>query len=91
MKPTPRRAIGNFVDELSAVDVGASAFNPWSSRCDLRDLAGDAAAGRRDRLARFLDTTPAIALVGEAPGFQGCRYAGVPFTCIGRRAIFHRI
>lgn len=54
-------------------------FNPWKDRC-LFDVESDAPDARRERLARHLDCDPALILVGEAPGYQGCRYSGVAFT-----------
>jgi uracil-DNA glycosylase len=43
---------------------------------------GSGAAGRRDRLAAYLDAHAAanILLVGEAPGYRGARVSGIPFT-----------
>jgi uracil-DNA glycosylase len=52
-------------------------FNPY---------AGDdqTAAARRDNLALYLrrmaERRPRLLLVGEAPGYRGCRVTGVPFT-----------
>ena len=59
-------------------------FNPWAQRDPL-----DAAASRtcetgpRGRLARIrahFDVSPALVLVGEASGYQGCHFSGIPFT-----------
>jgi uracil-DNA glycosylase len=43
---------------------------------------GPGAAGRRDRLAAYLESRRAapILLVGEAPGYRGARVSGIPFT-----------
>jgi hypothetical protein len=54
-------------------------FNPWQDHCQ-HDVDADAPVGKRERLARHLDCDPALILVGEAPGYQGCRYSGIPFT-----------
>lgn len=54
-------------------------FNPWAERDPLdRDMAEW--ARRRVRLAKHLACTPVMLLIGEAPGYQGCRFSGVPFT-----------
>jgi uracil-DNA glycosylase len=43
--------------------------------------AGPAGAWRRHNLRTYLArTAPALALVGEAPGYRGCAVTGVPFT-----------
>jgi len=54
-------------------------FNPWRDHCPHEtDCNGPAA--RLERLACHLDCDPAFILVGEAPGYQGCRYSGIAFT-----------
>src|SRR4051794_25287473 len=53
-------------------------FNPWADS-DPLDLP-DAVALRRGRLRKHFDVTPSFLLVGEAPGYKGCRFSGVPFT-----------
>ena len=38
---------------------------------------------RQDNLRRYLEsftTTPQILMIGEVPGWRGCRFSGVPFT-----------
>lgn len=54
-------------------------FNPWKESCQ-HDAAGNGPVQRLERLAQHLDCTPKFILVGEAPGYQGCRYSGIPFT-----------
>ncbi len=54
-------------------------FNPWKDHCCF-DIDSDAPNAKRERLARHLDCDPAFILVGEAPGYQGCRYSGIAFT-----------
>lgn len=54
-------------------------FNPWRDNCP-HETAGDGPAARLERLACHLDCEPAFILVGEAPGYQGCRYSGIAFT-----------
>jgi hypothetical protein len=42
-----------------------------------------AAAIRRDNLSKYLLSItdwPRVVLIGEAPGYRGCRFSGVPFT-----------
>lgn len=54
--------------------------NPWRDLC-ITDIRQDAHLIRRERLAQHLNVdTPRLLLIGEAPGYKGCRYSGVAFT-----------
>jgi hypothetical protein len=64
---------------------GGQVFNPWRERdpLDLPASAGGSAvgpAGRRARLAAHFSVRPVLLLVGEAAGYQGCHFSGIPFT-----------
>jgi uracil-DNA glycosylase len=67
----------DFVATLATSPVPGDVANPY---------AGTTAAAVvcRDNLRRFLTQMtvgrPAVLLVGEAPGYRGCRLTGVPFT-----------
>jgi uracil-DNA glycosylase len=54
-------------------------FNPWREHCP-HDAPDNGPEARLLRLAWHLDCNPRVILVGEAPGYQGCRYSGVAFT-----------
>lgn len=54
-------------------------FNPWATACEYDDLT-NGPRQKLERLAMHLNCQPEIILVGEAPGYQGCRYSGVAFT-----------
>jgi hypothetical protein len=54
-------------------------FNPWAER-NADDLADNGPLARRERLAAHLAVDAAQVLIGEAPGYQGCRISGIPFT-----------
>ncbi len=55
-------------------------FNPWSQRSE-DDLWPDADLQRQARLFQHLSAPhPQLVLIGEAAGYQGCRYSGIPFT-----------
>ncbi len=54
-------------------------FNPWRDSCRF-DSPDNGPSQRLDRLAAHLDCDPRLILVGEAPGYQGCRYSGLAFT-----------
>ncbi len=61
---------------------GKPLFNFFSQINENLDRA-DAAERRRQNLFNYLssfDALPTILIVGEAPGWKGCRFSGVPFT-----------
>lgn len=57
------------------------AFNPWAD-ADPLDADDEGPTERRYRLLFHLTPiqAPKLLLVGEAPGYQGCHFSGVPFT-----------
>lgn len=54
-------------------------FNPWTD-IDILDTSQLAAERRCLRLTAHFLTLPRYLLIGEAPGYQGCHFSGVPFT-----------
>lgn len=55
-------------------------FDPWNA-ISSDDIAPAAIEGRRERLRLHLSApAPRLLLVGEAPGYQGTRITGCPFT-----------
>jgi len=54
-------------------------FNPWNQH-DILDAGGGGPYARMDRLRQHFNCTPKYLLIGEAPGYQGCHFSGVPFT-----------
>jgi hypothetical protein len=57
------------------------AFNPWADVDPLDEDAEAAPSMRRLRLWSHLSAyKPKLLLIGEAPGYQGCHFSGVPFT-----------
>jgi uracil-DNA glycosylase len=69
--------IDDFVTLLASTAVPPHTFNPYS-----HDQPENAA--RRHNLRHYLrqmqQFQPTMLLVGEAPGYRGCRLTGVPFT-----------
>jgi uracil-DNA glycosylase len=67
-----------FIRRLAETPTDADAYNPFG--------AGDnpynalRRANLRRYLSLFLETPPAVALIGEAPGYRGMRLSGVPFA-----------
>lgn len=72
--------IDRLFDLLQAYQ-GAGVFNPYRDRDPALDRA-DAPALRRANLRRYLEafSGAAYVLVGEAAGYAGCRFSGIPFT-----------
>jgi uracil-DNA glycosylase len=54
-------------------------FNPWSDS-DQLDCVDQPADKRLDRLKAHFILSPECLLLGEAPGYQGCHFSGIPFT-----------
>lgn len=54
-------------------------FNPWRDHCP-NDAFGNGPVEKLERLALHLDCQADYILIGEAPGYQGCRYSGIAFT-----------
>lgn len=54
-------------------------FNPWKDCC-LHDSPENGPTQKLERLAYHLNCQPEFILIGEAPGYQGCRYSGIAFT-----------
>lgn len=71
-----------FVTDLSRARIG-QCVNPYARAHQRPDLdRTDAAARREANLRDYLasrDHSPLL-LVGEAPGYRGCRFSGIPFT-----------
>lgn len=69
--------IDAFIAALAAAPVAEDAYNQYA-----HDDPHNAV--RRENLRRYLQDmaarSPQVLLVGEAPGYQGCRRSGVPFT-----------
>ncbi len=67
----------NFVEELANTKVTPNVYNQYSYEYHENSI-------RRDNLLIYLKQMyklkPKILLVGEAPGYRGCRLTGVPFT-----------
>ncbi|AFS79784.1 uracil-DNA glycosylase-like protein [Gottschalkia acidurici 9a] len=66
-----------FVEELANMEVTPNVYNQYSYKCQENSV-------RRNNLLIYLKQMyklkPKIILVGEAPGYRGCRLTGVPFT-----------
>lgn len=65
----------DLIQDFTAPNV----FNPWRD-ADAMDARNDAPMWRRARLIKHFSRDPKYLFVGEAPGYQGCKWTGVPFT-----------
>ena len=67
----------HFVEELAKTQVTPNVYNQYSYQCKENEA-------RRDNLLLYLKNMyklkPSVMLIGEAPGYRGCRLTGVPFT-----------
>lgn len=55
-------------------------FNPWRDVDPLDVALWRAPEARIGRLVNHFGINPSFLLIGEAPGYQGCHFSGVPFT-----------
>lgn len=55
-------------------------FNPWHDT-DVHDAYEFAWKMRVARLRLHFETPAKYLLIGEAPGYRGCHFSGIPFTC----------
>jgi len=58
---------------------GPLVFNPWRD-ADPLDVVNNPATERLNRLKAHFSIKPKLLLLGEAPGYQGCHFSGIPFT-----------
>jgi uracil-DNA glycosylase len=71
--------VEHFVEEISKPTF-PKMFNPWSQNCET-ETEPQAFIARKERLkAHLLCSETKLLIIGEAPGYQGCRYSGVAFT-----------
>lgn len=71
------KKIGEFVEQLAETEVTSNVCNQYSYALAENEI-------RRGNLIIYLNNMyklkPEFILVGEAPGYRGCRLTGVPFT-----------
>jgi uracil-DNA glycosylase len=77
-----RSRIPSFISRLAAIEPLDNVTNHYSY---LRQSGNNTANTiRRNNLGNYFHRmaliSPNVALIGEAPGFRGCRLTGVPFT-----------
>ncbi len=72
-------ALARFL-RLLCVRCTADVFNPWTDRDPGCDGTLNGPEIRRERLRAHLSVSPALILIGEASGYQGCHVSGIPFT-----------
>ncbi len=78
-----------FAEQLFNAPSPPELFNPYTGFHPDLDIP-DAPAIRRQNLHNYLSSfteMPALLLVGEAPGPNGCRFSGIPFT--NEHQLFH--
>ena len=73
-----RPACEGLLQKLLAVRL-PDVFNPWAD-VDSMDLSISAPSRRIERLRAHFSVRASVVLCGEAPGYQGCHFSGIPFT-----------
>lgn len=68
----------SYLDRLAGLRV-AGCHNPWGET-NADEAPGNGPEARLERLRRHFSVRPRMVLVGEAPGYQGCRVTGVAFS-----------
>jgi len=74
--------LSNINEFISAISkpILPKVFNPWAQVCEM-DIGIIGHIARRGRLLKHLNCKdPRLVIIGEAPGYQGCRYSGIAFT-----------
>lgn len=73
--------VERFINMLRATDTGDKLFNPYRDVCIEMDkvIAPDVRSWNLEDLLGTIDRFEDI-LVGEAPGYRGCRKTGIAFT-----------
>ena len=83
VEPESAQRCQAFVEALRDTPSMPGVFNPWRDIDPLHDASEQAAAHRREHLQRYLEercTQARLVLVGEAPGYQGCKFSGIAMT-----------
>ena len=90
MHVMPRDSIEKFIRLLKRSPSGA-VFNPWWQVDEQNDIVHNAPVIRRRQLNAYLRKrlrTANLALIGEAVGYRGGRFSGIPMT--SERLLFGR-
>lgn len=75
-------SVDDFFRLLKKAPAGA-VFNPWCRVDSENDIGGNAPAIRRNQLCAYLRKrlrTAKLAVIGEAIGYRGGRFSGIPMT-----------
>lgn len=73
----------SFLKTLHDLEPLEGIFNPWRDFDSANDRSEHAPAWRSEHLQCYLDErvgSAKLLLVGEAPGYRGCKYSGVAMT-----------
>ena len=76
---TDEEKVDEFVEKLSKCDVTFknSVENMYANNVDGHE---NTVTNLKLYLKKMLEIKPKYLLVGEAPGYKGCRWSGIPFT-----------
>jgi hypothetical protein len=71
--------VQTLINNLAAEKTAEGLYNQYAEVAEM-DLDHRGAINRQARLEAHLDCSPKLILLGEAAGYQGCRFSGVTFT-----------
>ena len=83
MAKNSENAIRTLLDELSKTPATETLANPYATERTELDRAGGAAIRRRNcemYLRKLAARGVKLIILGEAAGYQGCRFSGIAFT-----------
>lgn len=67
-----------FIDELSKEESTPELTNVYSPEISQSEICRD---NLSNYLQRIRNNNSKVMLIGEAPGYHGCRLSGIAFTC----------
>lgn len=72
-------AIDRFIEAVASPQY-PNMHNPWRDSCETEVREGGEVLRKQRLKQHLMASRPRLLIIGEAPGYQGCRYSGVAFT-----------
>jgi hypothetical protein len=80
---TTQARVDRFVEQLQAFPALPHVFNPYADYDNENDISKTSRDHRSEHLRRYLSERigkTKLALIAEAPGYQGCHFSGIAMT-----------